>query len=738
MLKLIPIRRLTVSVFVISLGLRLTAPLSHAAGATANPVAATEWTYPATKTVDAVDVHFGRSYPDPFRWLEDRKDPGVEAWFKAQAALTDSVIDRIPGRDRLVEEWLALDRLRAAAYSDIQVQAGRVFYKKTLGGENVGRLYVREGWTGKERLLFDPSGYAPGVTSTIEFFSPSPDGRHVALGLSSSGAEWAELRVFEVGSGAFLSERYYPTRGVPTWTPDGAAFFFGSGDVKDIRDKAIQLNRRVRLHRLGGDFADATDVFSIHANAALGIEAKEIPRVTVPDVRPDIRIGALNTVARERRLFIASGVASTETRISWRELCRRSDRVIMGPLFFGEHVYAVTSTGASRFKVVRTSLESPDWATAETVVPEAADTITGFVQTRDHALITYSNGIVGRLLRLEFATGRVSSVELPLSGIVTVEVPNFAEGKTFIAITAWTRPRTLFDYEPQSGQVVKSVFDTAIEYPGFESLVSETVEVPGHDGTPVPLSLLYRRGLKRDGSAVCILRGYGAYGISMTPAFNIQHSPALREGVVLAVAHVRGGGEKGDDWRRGGWKETKPNTWKDFISCAEYLVREGYTRPERLTGTGTSAGGVMITRAITERPDLFAAAVCNVGTANTLRREFAPNGAVNIPEYGTVEIEVEALGLAEMDGVRHVRDGVAYPAVLGVAGWNDARVPPWQPGKFIAAVQTRSASAKPALLKVNYDNGHFTEDKQVAFANFASQFAFLLWQAGHPDFQPRP
>jgi len=214
-----------------------------------------------------------------------------------------------------------------------------------------------------------------------------------------------------------------------------------------------------------------------------------------------------------------------------------------------------------------------------------------------------------------------------------------------------------------------------------------------------------------------------------------MHSVAAR-GVVLAFAHPRGGGEKGEAWYKAGYKTTKPNTWKDFISCAEYLVRQGYTSPAKLAGTGASAGGILISRAITERPDLFAAAVCNVGCANVMRMEFSANGPANTPEFGTVKDQVECQALFEMDGVQHVRKGVKYPAVMGASGWNDPRVPAWQTGKFVAALRASSASGKPVLMKVNYDSGHFAEDKLVTFKNFAGQYAFLLWQTGHKDFQP--
>jgi len=238
-----------------------------------------------------------------------------------------------------------------------------------------------------------------------------------------------------------------------------------------------------------------------------------------------------------------------------------------------------------------------------------------------------------------------------------------------------------------------------------------------------------------DGSSSCILEGYGSYGFSYTPFFTVRTSIALH-GVVVAYAHVRGGSEKGDAWYKAGFKSTKPNTWKDFISCAEYLEKKGYTSPAHMGGVGTSAGGILISRAITDRPDLFAAAVVNVGCANAMRMEFTPNGPVNTPEFGTVADPDECASLYDMDGVAHVQANSKYPAVMGVAGWNDRRVTAWEPGKFVAAVQGASTSGKPVLMKVNYDNGHFTEDKAVTFKNFAGMDAFILWQTGHKEFQP--
>jgi prolyl oligopeptidase len=695
-----------------------------------------QWNYPPTKTVDASDTYFGITYYDPYRWLENLKDPEVESWFKAQARLTDDQLVKIPGRDALVQEWLALDKLRPQVYSDITYEHGRIFYKKTLGGENVGKLYYRDGWAGREKLLFDPGPYNAGVT-TINSFSPSWNGKYVVLALTSGGAEWSEVRILNVERGTLLPESLYPSSGANGWMKDNQTFFYDAGNVTDTKSLGIELNRETKLHKIGTDFAADRDIFSDEKDPDLGIAPKEWASAYIDESYPDYIIGSVSTVQSEMRLYYAPVSDLKKDKINWNMLCKTSDNLVRGLVFYGDYVYAITHTDAPKYKLVRTSVKHPDWAHAETVIPEGADSLHSITKSRHYLLVVYTDGVVCRLVKYEWATGKVSEVKLPASGTVDVSCPDWKSDRCLVDITSWISPRTTYDYDAKTDGFAKSTFNTAIVYPGFENLVSEEVEAPGMDGTPIPLSIIYQKGIPMDGSNSCILTGYGAYGYSMDPYFSILRSVANR-GVVMAIAHVRGGGEKGEAWYRAGYKTTKPNTWKDFISCAEYLVKHGYTSPQKLGGTSTSAGGILITRAITERPDLFAAAVCNVGCANAMRMEFSPNGPVNTPEFGTVKDPVECKALYEMDGVQHVQKGVNYPAVLGVCGWNDPRVAPWEPGKFVAAVQAATTSGKPVLLKVNYDNGHFTEDKMVTFKNVAGQDAFILWQTGHKDFQPVP
>jgi prolyl oligopeptidase len=333
------------------------------------------WDYPPTKTVDASDTYFGKTYNDPYRWLENLKDKDVEAWFKAQAELTDGLLAKIPGRDALAQEWMELDKLKPAAYSGITYEHGRVFYKKTLGGENVGKLFFRDGWNGLEKLLFDPATYKPGVTTTIQSFVPSWDGKNVVIAFSSGGAEYSELRILDVERGTLLPESIYPSYGAAGWTKDGQSFFYDAGKVTDIKSLEIEQNRKTKLHKLGTEIASDIDFFSDESYPDLGITPKEFPGASIDESYPDYIIGSVGTVQSEMRIFYAPASEMKSEKIKWDVLCKPSDMLVRGIEFHGDYVYAVTHAGAPNYKVIRTSVKHPDWAHAETVVPEGADSI---------------------------------------------------------------------------------------------------------------------------------------------------------------------------------------------------------------------------------------------------------------------------------------------------------------------------------------------------------------------------
>ena len=697
-----------------------------------------QYNYPATKTLDSSSTYWGFTYKDPYRWLENIKSPEVENWYKQQADLTSSVLNKITGRDELVEEYKKLNKLQPPKINSRSFEGGRVFYKKTMPGEKVAKLYYRQGMTGQEILLFDPTTYITGKTLSIEGLMPSYDGKKIIIWYSEGGAEISTIKVMDVDAKIFLPDNIYPSWfGAISWTFDNKAFTYFSQKTGDNTSPEFELNTKTKLHVLGDDVKNDRDFFSNESYPALDIKPNELPFAGLNKDSKNYIFTELSNVRTEMYMYYAPIEQFNSGKIQWKILCKPSDGIVRDRIIINNDVYAICNKNAKNYKLVHTTLLNPNWDHADVIVPEKTnETLENITRCKDFLILTYSNGINHSLYKYNLKTKATTEIQMPFKGITSIFCLDNKTNDCCIGITSWTKPYTEFQFNAQTNLFSPGIFNEAPVYPNeYTDLEVEEVEVKGHDGVMIPLSIIYKKGLKKDGGNACLMHSYGAYGISQSPHFNNLELALAVKNVVIAIPHVRGGSEKGEAWYKAGYKTTKPNTWKDFNSCAEYLIAKGYTAANKLAGTGTSAGGILISRAITERPDLYAAAICNVGCANALRGEFTPNGPANIPEFGTVNDSIECKALYEMDGVQHIVNGTKYPAVLCVGGWNDPRVIVWQPGKFAAALQNATTSNKPVLMKVNYNNGHFTEDKDVTFRNFADQFAFAMWQCGHPSFQ---
>jgi prolyl oligopeptidase len=307
-----------------------------------------------------------------------------------------------------------------------------------------------------------------------------------------------------------------------------------------------------------------------------------------------------------------------------------------------------------------------------------------------------------------------------------------------VRIESWVKSSLWCAYDPRSGKLddTKLMPSSPVDFSQIESV---EVKARSADGTLVPLSIIYKRGLARDGSNPTLLNGYGAYGTSLDPSFDPTRLAWLERGGVLALAHVRGGGEYGEEWHQAGMKLTKYNTIDDFIACAEYLIQEKYTSAKFLGGEGRSAGSITISGAITKRPDLFAAGLIIGGSPNVLRSEEQASGPANALEFGTVKTPDGFKAVEAMDAYHRVKPGVAYPAIMLAAGIADLRVAPWQSAKMTARLQADTRSGKPVLLRVSYDEGHgFGSTKAQRDELTADKYAFLLWQFGIAAYQPQP
>ena len=605
-----------------------------------------QFKYPPSKKVDSTNTYFGVTYHDQYQWMENLKDTSVVSWFHHQADYSNSILNKLNGRNELIAEWNMLDKLKPASIVNIAYENGRLFYKKTMPGEKVGKLYYRQGENGAEILLFDPLTYIPGKTLTVESYVPSFDGHMITIAYSQGGAEIPHIKIMNVDTRQFLGEDLYPTHGVESWALDNKSFVYLSLKTADNADPTAKLNMKTKLHVIGQDTSKDVDIFSTASYPELKMQASSYPEILIDEDNPGYIFADEGSVQRDYTRFYAPMPKNFPDHINWKVLCKPSDQLVHAMVVINGSIYAITHNHAENYQLVRTPLNNPDWKNAEVLVPEKKDeALDMFVRTKDYLLLQYSNGITDELYRYDIKTGKNDKVKLPIAGNLSIFRGNCYNDKTnhcLVSLVSNLKPTTEFDLDAATEIFSPSIFNSPMAIPeAYNHLVEKNVEVKGHDGVMIPLTILYREGTKLDGKNVCLMDSYGAYGMSMSPYFFIYEvSLAIKNGVVIALPHVRGGSEKGQAWYMAGYKTTKPNTWKDFNSCAEYLIKQGYTQPSRLSGWGTSAGGILITRAITERPDLYAAAICNVGCANAMRLEFSFNGPVNIPEFGTVKDSV--------------------------------------------------------------------------------------------------
>lgn len=349
---------------------------------------------------------------------------------------------------------------------------------------------------------------------------------------------------------------------------------------------------------------------------------------------------------------------------------------------------------------------------------------------------TLKNGISAKLY---FYNNKVNEIILPFSsGKITISNINENSNELILYCSGWTKKRKRFKYV-FGENVFKDVdLNKNISLVNSDEIVVEEIEIKTHDGLDLPLTIIYKKRLKKNGKNKVYMTGYGSYGTSVKPFFSPYSLLWVEDGGILVYTHVRGGGEKGDAWHKGGFKETKPNTWKDFISSAEYLIKNKYTSSKYIGITGGSAGGILIGRAITERPDLFKAAIIDVGILNTLRFEFTPNGQNNVKEFGSIKIEKEFNALYEMDSYYHIQKGVNYPATLITTGINDSRVITWIPAKFAAKLKAYNSGENPIFLSVDFNGGHGGNDSTDSLhSSLADEFAFFYWQLGDKNYKTK-
>jgi len=690
---------------------------------------------------NVVDTYYGVSVDDPFRYFEEVKDPEVQRWLRAQADATTAILARIPGRAPLLARMAEIEAA-APGLADrvVRTRSERYFFLRRNPGEDQFKLVWRDGINGTDTVLIDPEALsrAAGRPHAIMDFAPSDDGRKIAYSIQVGGGEIGTLHVIDVASGRDLIEPIDRIRyASASWLADGSGFFYTR--LREGYDKLPPTERfqDTARHFRGLDQTVDRRVFSASLNPEL-----KLPTYAVGDVFqvPGTQLAAAVVylgVERNRLLYLAELDAAKRGTAQWRPVVELKDKV-SDVAFGGGWIYLRSALDAPRYQVLRVPLGAPELKRAEVVVPASRSVITRIAGARDGLYITRRDGATLSLSRLSHGREpKLERIALPFEGNVQIEATDPELDGAVLDLAGWTRAAKPYLYDPVKGAAIALPFVANGTFDSPGDIMAREVMVRSHDGIEVPVSILSRKDIKLDGRNPTIVYGYGAYGITEDPFFSPRIYAWLERGGVYAMAHVRGGGAFGEEWHLAGRKTTKPNTWKDGIAVAEWLVANGYSTRDRIGIYGGSAGGIFVGRAITERPDLFAAAVSAVGVHDLVRSETRANGVANVPEYGTVKKEDEFRALLAMSSYHHVKDGQKYPAVMLVHGVNDTRVDVWQSAKFAARLAAATAQSRPVLMRLEYESGHGQGSTRVqARERTGDVFSFFLWQFGVPDFQP--
>jgi len=698
---------------------------------------------PVARPRPVEDTYFGTTVTDPFRYLENVKtDPEVQAWFKGQASHARAVLDRIPGREPLFEDLQRLSNAAPNRVTDVTLAPGRIFYEGRKPGENQFKLYTRTGWEAPETLLLDPDTLkgADGAPVAINFFAPSPNGKYVAVGVSHGGSENATIRVLEVATGKDLGLAIAEARfGYVGWRDDESGFYYNQLKERPANADPTLLyqDSQIRYHALGSDVAKDPFIFGTAAPGAPKIAPEKIPMLGLEYGDAHVYGVVVDGVEPEITVYVTTYAALDAGRPQWK-LLFNLDEEITQFVAHGDDLYFLTHKNAQRYKLLHTKVSAPNFAQADEVIGPGEPVIEGMAEARDAIYVTLLDGGIERVQRVAYTLrAKPQEIDLPLKGSASDLATNIRLDGAAMRLAAWTDVGGYYFYNPDENRTTDTHLQPRGPYDQPGDLVAEEVRVRAADGVMIPLSIIHKKGLVLDGTNPCWLEAYGSYGSEETPFFTPTYLPWYQHGGIYAMAHVRGGGAFGEEWHLAGQKLKKPNTWRDMIACAQWLIDQHYTSTPKLGINGGSAGGITVGRAMTERPDLFGAVVGDVGMFNAVRAETDSNGVPNISEFGTVTDPDGFRGLYEMDAYLHVRDGVKYPPTLLTTGINDPRVPPWMPGKFAARLQ--AAGAPLVLLRVDYEAGHgIGSTRQQVLAEYADTMAFYLWQFGVPGFQPSP
>ncbi len=660
------------------------------------------------------DEYHGTRVLDEYRWLEAGTDPAVKKWVEAQNAYARAHLDRLPARSPVLRRLSKLHDLKGSHYSDVAYVDGTLF---ALSG---GALIMSDDPDdpNAEVLLVDPEEVVKKETAQIDFFSVSPDGSKVAVSVSADGNDDGTAYVFDTTTGKRLPDRvphvYSPLGGSLIWNGDGTGFYYTRNPFPPKADKEL-THQQIFFHELGRPVARDKYVY--------GKDFSPISGSTV-DASPDGKFVLVSVSVGWTSDCFAHYLLGPSGK--WETLADFSDRVLLAMFGPDDDLYLHSNKDAPRGRVLRLKLSDPNLKKAQVVIPQGEGVLQGFAPTTSLLYVAdWLDG--GARVRVFDKKGNYKKTVpvLPTSNVE--EMLELEDDELLFHNESYLEPPAWYRYDPATGKVQKTRAMKA-EYGRAKFADAEVVRavVRSKDGTKVPMTVVRPKALKRDGNNPVLLTGYGGYGEILRPNFDPGRRIWTEQGGVYAFAHVRGDGDLGEDWHRGGLLTKKQNSFDDFAACAKWLIEQGHTSPKRLAIEGASNGGTLVAVAVTQNPELYGAAVAHVGNYDMLRQELQPSGGHDVPEFGTVKNKEQFAALYGYSPYHRVKDGTAYPAVLIVSGENDGRVDPADARKWAARMQAAANGKRPVLLWTRLGSGHGHGTFQERLETEADVFAFLF------------
>ena len=677
--------------------------------------------YPPTKKSDTVDVYFGTSVPDPYRWLEDNESPEVAAWVEAENKVTSAYLDKISYRAAVKDRLMKL--YNYPKFSAPQHRGDWFVYSKNDGLQNQSVYFITKGLTGSPELLLDPNKFSTDGTSRLGAFSWSDNGKYLGYGISKGGSDWNDIYILDVATKQPLADHleWMKASGL-AWVRD-EGFFYSRYPAPEKGKELYTKNefQTVYYHKVG----------TPQSEDALVYEDKENPqRFHNVSVTEDNRFAILSISER--------GKGKDGNAVFFRDLSKddKSFKPIVSEIAndsygvlnnVGDKFLIETNHGAPNSKVV---LYDPATKTWKDVIAEKPEPLQSSNTAGGKLFVTYLKDVTTRAY-VYSPDGKLEN-EVTLPGIGSAGgFGGWKDDKfVFYSFTSFNTPPTIYKYDIANKK--SSVFRT-VEIPGFNANDYEVKEVfyNSKDGTRVPMFLTYKKGIKLDGNNPTLLYGYGGFNVTTNPSFSSLRIALLEQGFVYASANMRGGGEYGEKWHEAGTKLKKQNVFDDFIAAAEWLIANKYTSRQKLGIEGASNGGLLVGAVTNQRPDLFRAVHQHAGVMDMLRYHLFTIGWNWAADYGRSDAnEAEFKALLAYSPVHNVKAGTKFPAILVTTADHDDRVVPAHSFKYAAALQAAQAGDDPVIIRIDTKSGHGASSTTKQLEQTADIYSFFFYNLG--------